>query len=62
MERTMWVKYPDGALPLFIGGGDHEVVRGCNLTSEKKLLKIQVHKEVLITTRKSPVYFRENYF
>ena len=20
---------PDGALPLFIGGGDHEVVRGC---------------------------------
>ena len=25
----MWVKYPDGALPLFIGGGDHEVVRGC---------------------------------
>ena len=21
--------HPDGALPLFIGGGDHEVVRGC---------------------------------
>ena len=35
---------------------------GVQITSEKKLLKIQVHKEVLITTRKSPVYFRENYF
>ena len=22
---------PDGALPLFIGGGDHKVVRGCKI-------------------------------
>ena len=28
---------PDGALPLFIGGGDHVVVRGCkNYTSNIK--------------------------
>jgi hypothetical protein len=25
---------PNGALPLFIGGGDHEVVRGCRKSEE----------------------------
>jgi hypothetical protein len=35
---------------------------GVQITSEKKLLKIQVHKEVLITTRKSPVYSCKNSF
>ena len=28
-RKTVRGIYPDGALPLFIGGGDHEVVRGC---------------------------------
>ncbi len=28
-ERPCGAFNPDGALPLFIGGGDHEVVRGC---------------------------------
>ena len=27
---------PDGALPLFIGGGDHEVVRGCKYAHPEK--------------------------
>ena len=26
---------PDGALPLFIGGGNHEVVRGCRLPPQE---------------------------
>ena len=28
-KKTGWRKLPDGALPLFIGEGDHEVVMGC---------------------------------
>ena len=33
--RTAWVKRPDGALPLFIGEGDHEVVMGCRIHAER---------------------------
>ncbi len=32
-ERTLRSEVPNGTLPLFIGGGDHEVVRGCLKTS-----------------------------
>ena len=47
MERIVRGKYPDGALPLFIGGGNHVVVRGCNLTSEKKFFRKRLYDAVL---------------
>ena len=46
-ERTLRSEVPDGALPLFIGGGDHVVVRGCNLTSEKKFFRKRLYDAVL---------------
>ena len=41
--------HPDGALPLFIGGGDHEVVRGCK--KGKPNIKIQALRKFKFTTK-----------
>ncbi len=35
-ERIFLESEPDGALPLFIGGGDHVVVRGCRKRVSRK--------------------------
>ena len=40
---------PDGALPLFIGGGDHVVVRGCKKTSPN--IKTQALRRFKITPK-----------
>ena len=35
-RRNVRSDNPDGALPLFIGGGDHVVVRGCRIRTARR--------------------------